>query len=1664
MVGLKNLLVLCGIVGLTSGYHLPSAGPINEDFVTPHYTHYEELKRLFNKLEVDYPNLAKVHSIGKSVEGRDLLALEITQNVGVRTLGRPMVKYVANMHGDESVGRQLMIYLAQYLLVNYHNDERIGRLVNTTDIYLMPSLNPDGFEKSEEKRCESKSDYSGRENANHVDLNRDFPDQFDRSANHDIRGGDILTGRQNETIAMMTWINTMPFVLSGNFHGGAVVASYPYDSGIFQSCCIESKSPDDNLFKYLAHIYADNHPVMHRGESCPPDRFPGGVTNGAYWYEVVGGMQDYNYARSNALEITFEVSCCKYPSADMMLEHWRLNKESLIKYLEQANIGFKGLVMDTEGRPIEAAQVGVYGINRNVTTTSRGEYWRLLLPGDYLVYASAWGYKPSEPIHLTIQEGPAKILNFSLISLSSEEQQAQMSQKLEEYTKPRDKYGFYEEVKFKHHNYTEMKAFLMHLNGNYPSITRLYSIGRSVQNRELYVLEITKDPGQHDINKPEVKYIGNMHGNEVVGREVLLLLLKYLCENYGTDTRATRIVNTIRLHVMPSMNPDGYEISHMGDVDSVIGRKNAHHVDLNRNFPDQYGKTEQHKHLEPETKAVMKWISEIPFVLSANLHGGALVANYPWDDSPRKDEPGENLSPDDAVFKALALSYSMAHPRMHLGKPCPSPPGRSSLLDDAFPDGITNGAAWYLVPGGMQDYNYVHSNAFELTLELGCTKFPRPEELPRYWEENREPLMTFIEMSRKGVHGVVHSSIGGPIPGAKIEVNGIDHVIHTAKDGDYWRMLTPGRYNITASAYGYESYTQEITIRAERESRKREVVLDFTLMKDDDQHWSSAYDFAIINNLRKGYLSNGDLNSAMGFLESQRPNSIVEFEAGDSLNSMAVHSLKITRNLGAPEENKIHIALVGGVFASQPVGREIFLRLAYHLVKGDVIEDPPTVRLLDNAVFHIIPGLDNKFDKVGDRCNSHTPDEIGEQLLAGGDKDPVTKAFRQMLASEGYDVVVTVIGGSIGVSYTDDYLNVYKSLAETYDAAMHKQSCDTDDNSSAVGDYIMKNYKIPVVTLSLSCCKYAAPDSIPLIWRDNLAPLKELLFGLTTGVRAEVRNSRDEPLRNAKVQIGTEIYPVTKNMAYFIKVLTPGKYSLTFSCDNYATKTVNVEITSHEMTDIKVKLEDLRATGSIVPVSKKPLENFHEENEVNRSLDELNKKYPKITELRTVGTTTKGTRVLSIELAARNTKHQVISRPTVVFSAGVGQGAPVTSQVLIHFANYLATNYQKEKRVTDFLENFSILVAPNLFPDTGDKLTCSASASGLKFPVHNPMSADAEMIANWLEGTKAVVGINLNSGSRHVEIPYGSSRNNSGDFSTNDDEIFNYLASAYTRNHPSMVLANQKCQDDVTIGKGGVSHGGEVIPGGRRDSLMDYAYLNTSTLMLDVYVTCCNSDHESDVWELNKNSLLAVMEAVDKGVTGYVLNEDSEAIGAILSYDDSVHRVRNIQTGAFWLLLPAGSHAVKAEADGYISDTKVLTTPDIKRFSNLVFKLKRDESIFGLPRLVFVVISGIVSVGIVVLGICCFMRCKAARHEETNNRRAYAFSLLKDGNSFFDDDEKEVEVFKRPNSGELVVAKELNNTRPYFDEDDQSEEEEGSDLEFVRPDAEWLEKVPIIQS
>lgn len=222
----KILYILLSYFCLSSAFTITK----NEDesfLENPHYHTNEELADYLLKLQKNYSKLLDVRTVGKSLDGNELIVARINKDVQrPRSIMVPMFKYVGNMHGDETIGRQLLIYLAEYLVKNYGVVPEVTKLVDTTDIYLMPSMNPDGFAKSREGSCESIQNYYGRYNGNGVDLNRDFPDRFDKQIIQKL----YHTRRQPETLAMIEWIKSNPFVLSANLHGGAVVASYPYDN------------------------------------------------------------------------------------------------------------------------------------------------------------------------------------------------------------------------------------------------------------------------------------------------------------------------------------------------------------------------------------------------------------------------------------------------------------------------------------------------------------------------------------------------------------------------------------------------------------------------------------------------------------------------------------------------------------------------------------------------------------------------------------------------------------------------------------------------------------------------------------------------------------------------------------------------------------------------------------------------------------------------------------------------------------------------------------------------------------------------------------------------------------------------------------------------------------------------------------------------------------------------------------------------------------------------------------------------------------------------------------------------------------------------------------------------------------------------------------------
>ncbi|KAE8281211.1 Carboxypeptidase M [Larimichthys crocea] len=368
------------------------------------YHNNSEIKQYLVQVNVSNPDITHLYSIGRSVRGQELWVLVLGLSPRRHTVGIPEFKYVANMHGNEVLGRVLMLHLIDDLVRGFRNNEiESVQLLTNTRIHILPTMNPDGFDESDTD-CQYST---GRFNHNGIDLNRNFPDAF-----AGLRRKQQINEeeREAEVRAVIGWLKTESFVLSANLHGGALVASYPYDNsnGGSENVGGASISPDDDVFIHLAKTYSSNHATMHLGDRCKDSRpFLNGITNGYEWYPLIGGMQDYNYVWSQCLELTLEVSCCKFPPVSQLPALWTENRKSLLAYIQQVHLGVKGRVFDGSGVPVQNAWWRSKVVRTCVPfrTDRHGEYYRLLLPGSYSFTVTYPGSRGSDG-ELTIPYGP----------------------------------------------------------------------------------------------------------------------------------------------------------------------------------------------------------------------------------------------------------------------------------------------------------------------------------------------------------------------------------------------------------------------------------------------------------------------------------------------------------------------------------------------------------------------------------------------------------------------------------------------------------------------------------------------------------------------------------------------------------------------------------------------------------------------------------------------------------------------------------------------------------------------------------------------------------------------------------------------------------------------------------------------------------------------------------------------------------------------------------------------------------------------------------------------------------------------------------------------------------------------------------------------------------
>ncbi|PKN71784.1 MAG: zinc carboxypeptidase [Candidatus Cloacimonetes bacterium HGW-Cloacimonetes-3] len=322
---------------------------------------------------------------------------------------------------------------------------------------------------------------------------------------------------------------------------------------------------------------------------------------------------------------------------------------------------------------------------------------------------------------------------------------------------------------------------------SYPNLCQIVDTGTTVNGRKVLFAKIS-DNVATDEAEPEVMYTGTMHGDEVVGYILLLRLIDTLLTNYGTDSRITNIVNNMELWISPNTNPDGTYYGGNSSVSSAR-RYNWNGFDPNRNYPTISGSQPSGQTLQVETTNMMNFMNSHHFVHGANFHGGAEVVNYPWDYT-------YTLHPDDTWYSTSSLVYANKAKTN----------GPSGYFTGVESSGVTNGAVWYVIDGGRQDWVNYAAHGREVTIELSNTKMPAASTLPNYWTYNYDAMLSYLEQALYGIHGIVHDPYGNPLS-ATITVNGHDTSYSTVftdpAKGDFYRYLSPGTYELTVSVSGY---------------------------------------------------------------------------------------------------------------------------------------------------------------------------------------------------------------------------------------------------------------------------------------------------------------------------------------------------------------------------------------------------------------------------------------------------------------------------------------------------------------------------------------------------------------------------------------------------------------------------------------------------------------------------------------------------------------------------------------------------------------------------------------------------------------------------------------------------------------------------------------------
>jgi murein tripeptide amidase MpaA len=257
---------------------------------------FAQMNTAMNNLVAAYPSLAQKISLGLSVEGRNIWCIKISDNVTTDETNEPEVLFLGVQHAREAIGGSSMIFFMQYLCENYATDTRIQALVNNRELFIIPCMNPDGWEYNRSTNPNGGGGWRKNRRNNGdgtfgVDLNRNWSVDWANCAGASASCGSASTASdvywgpsafsEPETNAIRNFITSHHIVSSIDQHSFGPYYSLPFGRPTLHTGPDTLTISDQQYYTCIPAMMG-KYNGMRAGNSLQ-----------SVGYEVAGGVKDW---------------------------------------------------------------------------------------------------------------------------------------------------------------------------------------------------------------------------------------------------------------------------------------------------------------------------------------------------------------------------------------------------------------------------------------------------------------------------------------------------------------------------------------------------------------------------------------------------------------------------------------------------------------------------------------------------------------------------------------------------------------------------------------------------------------------------------------------------------------------------------------------------------------------------------------------------------------------------------------------------------------------------------------------------------------------------------------------------------------------------------------------------------------------------------------------------------------------------------------------------------------------------------------------------------------------------------------------------------------------------------------------------------------------------